>query len=59
VEDNIEVIYPEIGYFELATVIDNLKIREKPTKGSRMNVFSYMLVNRPSECFFTLWDARA
>ncbi len=35
-ENNIDVIYPEIGYFELGSVIDNLIIRKKPTKGSRM-----------------------
>jgi hypothetical protein len=40
-EDNIEVIYPEIGYFELGKVIDDLNIRQKkPTKGSRMSIFA-------------------
>jgi len=39
-EDHIEVIYPEIGYFVLARVIDNLRSPEKTTKGSRMSVFS-------------------
>ena len=32
-----EVIYPEIGYFELARAIDNLKAQYKTTKGSRMS----------------------
>ncbi len=36
-ENHIEVIYPEIGYFELGNVIDNLNIRKNPTKGSRMS----------------------
>jgi len=32
-----EVIYPEIGYFEMARAIDNLKFQRKTTKGSRMS----------------------
>ncbi len=39
-EDNIDVIYPEIGYFELGKVIDNLNILKKPTKGSRMSIYA-------------------
>ena len=31
-----EVIYPEIGYFETARAIDNLKAQRKTTQGSRM-----------------------
>jgi hypothetical protein len=32
-----EVIYPEIGYFEMARAIDNLKNQRKTTQGSRMS----------------------
>ncbi|UJR15901.1 hypothetical protein I4U23_002824 [Adineta vaga] len=37
----IDILYPEIGYYQLGTVIDNLKLPEKKTKGSRM--VPYML----------------
>jgi hypothetical protein len=36
-ENNIDVIYPEIGYFQLGSIIDNLIIHKKTTKGSRMS----------------------
>lgn len=32
-----EVIYPEIGYFELARAIPSVKSQQKTTKGSRMS----------------------
>lgn len=31
-----DVFYPEVEYFEIGRVIDNLKLPEKTTKGSRM-----------------------
>ncbi|CAF4205658.1 unnamed protein product, partial [Rotaria sp. Silwood2] len=44
-EDNIEVIYPEIGYFISANSTDNVKIHKKTTKGSHMSVYPYLPVN--------------
>ncbi|CAF1287039.1 unnamed protein product [Rotaria magnacalcarata] len=44
-EDNIAVIYPEIGYIALAKPINNLKMRDKTTKGSLKSLFSYLPAN--------------
>ena len=48
-EKNIEVMYPEIGYFELGNVIDNLNIRKYLTKGSRMSVLYPPLLKNVDE----------
>jgi len=59
-----EVIYPEIGYFELARAIDNLKAQYKTTKGSRMsdvwilpvgnkkNIYIHIRMNKINYIFF-------
>lgn len=38
-------MYPEIGYFELGSVIDNLNIRKYLLKGSRMCLYPPLLKN--------------
>lgn len=50
-EKNTEVMYPEIGYFELGSVIDNLNIRKHPTKGSRMS----LCLSLADECRHERW----
>ena len=40
-----EIIYPEIGYFELTRPINNLKTQSKTTKGSRMSAVWILPVN--------------
>jgi hypothetical protein len=49
-------MYPEIGYFELGKVIDDLNLPKKATKGSRMITLLFptnVSIQRFSECFFS------
>jgi len=58
-----EITYPELGYFEMAKAINNLKDQQKTTKGSRMSavwIFFCLSKNERIEffCFFfylSLW----